>query len=164
MLVDGKFEAEALLVDGGGGELSGFETSSEPGGRRSEFRAGGRSAKLLDWLYLMCDAGLLAISERDAADELLARRHARGTCLLAIRERHPAGIESEFLCKQHEPFARIAARLIEAGARGSYECDVVAHVAKRPVVCEPAVECLGVVEAELDGKAEPLVQSVGLGL
>ena len=41
---------------------------------------------------------------------------------------------------------------------------MVAHVAKRPVVCEPAVECLGVVEAELDGKAEPLVQSVGLGL
>lgn len=97
VLVGGKLEAKALLVDSGGGELSSLETSSEPGGRRGEFRAGGRSAKLLDRLYLMRGAGLFAISERDAADELLARRHARGTCLLAIRERHPAGIESEFL-------------------------------------------------------------------
>lgn len=113
-LVCSEVESEALLIEGGGGELRRLESGDEPRGCPGKPWDAVHAPQPFDRFRLVRRPARLAVPERDAADEPLACSDTRGALLFAVCERDPAGVEAKRLGEEHEALAAAGIDALEA--------------------------------------------------
>jgi len=99
-----KGKAELLLIYCGRSEHNSLLTFFKPFGRDTV-----GNETLIFGFILMGDALSFSVADADNAGELLSFTDKPFAFNAAMRARYPAGIKSEPLCEEHEPFAVIAA-------------------------------------------------------